>query len=216
MKKMTSNENLVLFYRNNTPYMCDGPDPFQKQMSKQERHFSSVEFTWRYCPLSFIQNSVKYTEFWRVGKKSVSFHCHPQTNAMTTSSKMDCGAVHTSSSIVKWRHALRDTTNQKSPAVLKKKSSGASKKKKGCGGPKPSVGVVPPLLVLHVLHPQNSKSLSLNVGCCFLCVFHPFFDFVLFDCCVCGCYSRNSTFSDFQMVIKVGFCLFYCCVIVCS
>ena len=48
--------------------MCDGPDPFQKQMSKQERHFSSIEFTWRYHPLRFIQNSVKHTEFCRVGK----------------------------------------------------------------------------------------------------------------------------------------------------
>ena len=57
-----------MFYQNNTPYMCDGPDSFQKQMSKQERHFSSIEFTWRYHPLSFIQNSVKYTEFCRVGK----------------------------------------------------------------------------------------------------------------------------------------------------
>ena len=70
------------------------------------------------------------------------------------------------------------------------------------------------LLLLHVLHPKESKSLSLKVGCCFFCVFHLCFDFVLFDCCVCGCYSRNSTFLDFQMVIKVGFCLFYCCVIV--
>ena len=62
-----------MFYRNNIPYMCDGLDPFQKQMSKQERHFSSTEFTWRYHPLSFIQNSVKYAEFCRVGKKSYTF-----------------------------------------------------------------------------------------------------------------------------------------------
>ena len=60
-----------MFYRNNTPYMCDGPNPFQKQMSKQERHFSSVEFAWRYRPLSFIQNSIEYTEFCRVGKSQI-------------------------------------------------------------------------------------------------------------------------------------------------
>ena len=60
-----------MFYQNNTPYMCDGHGQFQKQMSKQERHFSSVEFAWRYHPLRFIQNSVKYTEFCRVGKKSI-------------------------------------------------------------------------------------------------------------------------------------------------
>ena len=69
------------------------------------------------------------------------------------------------------------------------------------------------LLLLHVLHRKESKSLSLKVGCCFFCVFHLCFDVILFDCCGCGCYSRNSTFY-FQMAMKVGFCLFYCCIIV--
>ena len=115
-----------------------------------------------------------------------SFHCHPQSNAMTMSSKMDCGTICTSSHIAKWRHTLSDTTNQKSPAVPKRKCS------------------VDPnhlfmsfhhhLLLLHVLHPKESKSLSLKVGCCFFFVFHLCFDFILFDCCVCGCYSRNYTF----------------------
>ena len=57
---------------------------------------------------------------------------------------MDCGAIHTSSHIAKWHRALCDTTNQKSPAVSKKKRSGVSKKnKRGGGGPKPPVSVIP-------------------------------------------------------------------------
>ena len=64
---------------------------------------------------------------------------------MTKSSNMDCGTIHASLHIVKHSQALIDTTNNKSPDVLKKKCSGASKhKRKGVGGPKPPVGVVPP------------------------------------------------------------------------
>ena len=48
------------------PYMYDGTDLFQKWMSEPERHVSFIELAWRYHPLKFIHNSVKYTEVLKI------------------------------------------------------------------------------------------------------------------------------------------------------
>ena len=95
-----------------------------------------------------------------------SFHCCPQTNAMMTSSKMNCGTIHVSLHILKWLQALIYTRNKKSPAVLKKKCSGTSKNRgKGGGGPKPLMISFHHLLLLH---PKKLTQLSIKFGCCFL------------------------------------------------
>ena len=128
---------------------------------------------------------------------------------MTMSSKMDCGTIHASLHIAKWCHTLSDATNQKSPAVKKRSALALPKRRKKV--------VVDPnhllvlfhhhLLLLHVLHPQKSTSLSIKVGCCFFCVFHLFY-LVLFDCCVCGCYSQNSSVLTSRWLSRLIFTCF--------
>ena len=136
---------------------------------------------------------------------------------MTTSSKMNW-----------WRRSciiahcelppslLIDTTNNDSPAVSKKKCSGTSKSIKERWWWTQTNLLVSfchhHLLLFHVLHPQKSTQLSIQVGCCFSCVFLSFFTF-FYLIVVCGCYSQNYTFFDFQMVLNVGCCMFYCCII---
>ena len=128
---------------------------------------------------------------------------------MMMSSKMDCGTVHASSHIAKQHHALSDTTIQKSPAVLKKKCSGASKKKKkGGGGPKPPVGVIPPPAPSPPSPPSTEVDITINQGwLLFLLCFSSFFT-LLFDCCVCGCYSQNSTFLTSRWLSRLVFVCF--------
>ena len=108
-----------------------------------------------------------------------------------SSCKMNCGAVHASLCIVNCLQALIDTTNNISPAVSKKKCSGASKcSKKLVEDPNHLlVSFQHHLLLLHVLYPQKLTQLSIKDGCCFFFVLHLFLDFDLFDCCGCGCDS---------------------------
>ena len=83
--------------------------------------------------------------------------------------------------------ALIDTTNNKYPAVSKKKHSDTSNNmKEGGGGPKPPVGVIPP----HPSPPSKEVDTAINNGWLLLLLcFSSCFGFVLFDCCVCACYT---------------------------
>ena len=63
------------------------------------------------------------------------------------------------------------------------------------------------LLLLHVLHPKESKSLSLKVGCCFFCVFHLCFDFVLFDCCVWTSVMKKILECQLCVLLKESICI---------
>ena len=84
-----------------------------------------------------------------------------------------------------------DTTNNISPAVSKKKCSGASKcSKKLVEDPNHLlVSFQHHLLLLHVLYPQKLTQLSIKDVVVSFVFFIFFLDFDLFDCCGCGCDS---------------------------
>ena len=126
------------------------------------------------------------------------FHFQPQTNAMMTSSKMNCGTIHTSLHIAKWYHALSDTTNKMSPAVSKKRHSGSSQNKK-----KVVVDPAHLLVLFHhplLLHPKKMTQLSIKVfyvSCLF--VFSSFYLIVVFVLV-----SHEIPLFDFQWIMGVG------------
>ena len=54
------------------------------------------------------------------------------------------------------------------------------------------------LLLLHIFHLQKWIEESIKVKCCFFCVCHLCFGFILFDCWGFGCYHAISLYSIFS------------------